>query len=64
MKLKLKDEYIDMAISHPMTGKIVALRFLDKEEYIILYNKGLEILFEKEILEEKIKKTEDKKTEI
>lgn len=53
MELKIKEEYIDTAISHPMTGKFVALRFLDKEEYKILFNKGLTILFEEEILEEK-----------
>jgi hypothetical protein len=52
MILKLKEEYLDTAISHPMTGQFVSLRFLDKEEYIIFYNKGLGILFEKEIIEE------------
>lgn len=46
--MKIKEEYLDLRISFNRQDEIV--RFIDKGLYPFMYNKGLQWLFEEEIV--------------
>lgn len=56
MKLKLKEEVLDLIVTCPFTGRDVVLRFLDRLMYPIFY-KAYKHLFEEK--SEEPKKTKD-----
>lgn len=43
--MKIKDEYLDIYISSPFTGKTIWARDLDPEAYKYFFNKGYEWMF-------------------
>jgi len=57
--MKLKQEFIDILITCPFTGKVINTLFIETELYPHYFNCGLEHFFEKEI-----KPISDCKTEI
>lgn len=54
MNLRIKEEYIDMVVSDPLTSKPTCLRDLEPSMYEYYYHNGHSNVFE--IVEEKPKK--------
>lgn len=63
ISMRIKDEWIDRVISHPMTGKPVWIRELDTRLWPMLKSKGFEHIFgdEVETFDEMASTKKDKK---